>query len=124
VTVTIGLEVFAAETLPLVRTEQIRIVQRPSIGGLVLAADGGAVAGADVSLVEAGLSTTTGANGRYTIGPVASGSHTLRAQSGAAVGTVTIIVPRPAPSPPGGYDVQLGTAPTPGRRSPRTDPSP
>jgi hypothetical protein len=47
VTVTIGLEVFAAETLPLVRTEQIRIVQRPSIGGRVLAADGAAVADAD-----------------------------------------------------------------------------
>jgi hypothetical protein len=109
VTVTIGLEVFAAETLPLVRTEQIRIVQRPSIGGRVLAADGTAVAGADVSLVEAGLSTTTGPDGRYVIGPVAPGSHTLRAQSGATVGTVTIIVPRPARSPPGGYDLRLGT---------------
>jgi Pvc16 N-terminal domain/Carboxypeptidase regulatory-like domain len=121
VTVTIGLEVFAAETLPLVRTEQIRIVQRPSIGGRVLAADGAAVADADVALVEAGLSTTTGADGRYAIGPVAPGRYTLRAQSGAAVGTVTLTVPG---SPAGVYDVRLGTAPTRRRRTPRNDTSP
>jgi hypothetical protein len=123
VTVTIGLEVFAAETLPLVRTDEIRIVQRPlggtgptapgaegriRIGGRVLAADGAVVAGAGVSLVETGLSTTTDADGRYTIGPVVSGSHTLRAQSGAAVRTVTITIPRPAESSPSAYDVQLG----------------
>jgi hypothetical protein len=138
-TVTIGLEVFAAETLPLVLTEEIRIVQRPAggagpaapgaearfrIGGRVLAADGGATPGAAVSLVEAGLSTITDDDGRYTIGPVAPGSHTLRAQSGAAEGTTTVTVPRPGDSPPGGYDLQLGTAPTPGRRSARTRPSP
>jgi hypothetical protein len=116
VTVTIGLDVFAAETLPLVVTEEIRIVQHPAggeaqgrfrIGGRVLAADGAAVAGAVVSLVEAGLSTTTGADGRYTIGPAAPGTHTLRAQSGALAGTVTVAIPRPAGSPP--YDVELGT---------------
>jgi hypothetical protein len=122
VTVTIGLEVFAAETLPLVRTEQIRIVQRPSIGGRVFAVDGAAVAGAAVSLVEAGLSTTTGGDGRYTIGPVAPGNHTLHAQSGAASGAVTITVPDPARSPPGGYDVKLEAAPP--RQSPGTGPPP
>jgi Pvc16 N-terminal domain/Carboxypeptidase regulatory-like domain len=123
VTVTIGLEVFAAETLPLVTTETIRITQRAGgerlplpetedrfrIGGRVLAADRKDAAGAAVSLLEAGLSTTADADGRYVIGPVAAGRYTLRAQSGAAVGTVTIIVPRPARSPPGGYDVRLGT---------------
>jgi hypothetical protein len=125
--VTIGIEVFAAdEPVPLVTGDppvEIRIVQRPSIGGVVLAADGAAVAGA-VALVEAGLSTTTGAGGRYTIGPVTPGSYTLRAQSGAAVGTVTITVPRPARSPPGGYDLRLGAAPPRSRRSPGTGPSP
>ena len=140
VTVTIGLEVFAADMpMPLVTTEEIRIGERVGgaeerllpgagsrvrIGGQVLAPDGAAVAGAEVSLVEAGLSTATGADGRYVIGLVDPGSHTLHAQSGAAVGTVTITVPRPAGSPPDSYDVWLEAAPTRRRRSPRTDPSP
>jgi Pvc16 N-terminal domain/Carboxypeptidase regulatory-like domain len=120
VTVTIGLEVFAAETLPLVTTEQIRIVHRPAggeaedrfrIGGRVLAADGATVAGAAVSLVEAGLSTTTAADGRYTIGVAAPDTYTLTAQSGALVKTVTVTIPLPSGSLPGGYDVQLGTTP-------------
>jgi hypothetical protein len=127
VTVTIGLEVFAAdEPVPLVTTEQLRIGQRVGgveerllsgagsrfrIGGRVLTPDGAVVASAEVSLVEAGLSIATGADGRYIIGPVAPGSYTLHAQSGSAVGTVTITVPRPAGSPDG-YDVRLGTAPT------------
>jgi hypothetical protein len=63
----------------------------------------------------------TGADGRYAIGPVAPGRYTLRAQSGAAVGTVTLTV---AGSPAGVYDVRLGTAPTRRRRTPRNDPSP
>jgi hypothetical protein len=138
VTVTIGLEVFAAdEPVPLITTEEIRIGERVSseqkrlpgaearfrIGGRVLAADGAAALGADISLVEAGLSTTTDDDGRYTLGPVASGGHTLRAQSGTAEATMTITVPRPGGSPPDGYDLQLGTAPTRRRRSPRTGPS-
>jgi hypothetical protein len=137
VTVTIGLEVLAAETLPLVLTEEIRIDQRAGvgeerllpgaegrfrIGGRVIAADGTLVAGADVSLVEAGLSTTTGADGRYVIGPVASGRYTLRAESGALVKTIIVTIPSPPPpplqpppppplpppaSPSGDYDLQL-----------------
>jgi hypothetical protein len=123
VTVTIGLEVFAADApVALVATEEIHIGERVGgeekllpgaeirfrIGGRVLTAHGDGVAGAEVALVEAGLSTISGADGRYTISPVASGSHTLHAQSGAAVATFAITVPRPARSPPGGYDVQLG----------------
>jgi hypothetical protein len=138
VTVTIGLEVFAAEALPLVLTEEIRIGQRAGgeerllpgaedrfrIGGRVLAANGTVVAGAAVSLAEAGLSATTGADGRYIIGPVPAGRYTLHAQSGAAEGTVTVSVPRTGGSPPDAYDVQLGSAPTRHPRSPRTRPSP
>jgi hypothetical protein len=121
VTVTIGLEVFAAETLPLVTTEEIRIDQRAAgrdrampgaedrfrIGGRVLAADGTVARGAMVSLVEAGLSTTTDADGRYVIGPLASGSYTLSAQSGGSVGTAAVIVPRPAAGQSDGYDLRL-----------------
>lgn len=136
VTVTIGLEVFAADMpMSLVATSEIRMGgveerllpgggSRYRIGGRVLAPDGATVAGAEVSLVEAGLATASDADGRYIIGPVAPGSHTLHAQFGAAAGTVTIAVPRPAGSPPDGYDLRLGTAPTRRRRSPLTDPSP
>ena len=77
----------------------------------MLAADGVTVAGAAVSLVEAGLSTTTAADGRYTIGVAAPGTYTLTAQSGALVKTVTVTIPLPSGSLPGGYDVQLGTTP-------------
>jgi hypothetical protein len=120
VTVTIGLEVFAAgKPVALVTAEEIRMGQRAGreeqllpgaedrlrIGGRVLAADGAAIAGANVSLVEGDLSTTTGADGRYVIGPVAPGRYTLRAQSGALTGTATVTIPHTPP--PGNYDVQL-----------------
>lgn len=120
VTVTIGLEVFSAKEIPLVTAETIRIGQRVGderpmaaaeqrfrIGGRVLAADGGAIKGAAVSLLEAGLSATTGADGRYVIGPVPPGRHRLRAQSGALTRTVTVTIPLPPTSPPGNYDVRL-----------------
>jgi hypothetical protein len=121
VTVTIGLEIFAEKELSLVISEAIRIGQRTGgeqrlppasedrfrIGGRVLAEDGSAVAGAAVSLLEAGLSTTTGADGRYVIGPVAPGRHTLRAQSGELTGTVAVTIPLPRATPPATYDVQL-----------------
>lgn len=140
VTVTAGLEIFAADSpLPLVTTGEIRIGQRTGdaearllsgaesgfrIGGQVLSTDGAAAVAATVSLVEAGLSATTGADGRYAIGSVAAGSHTLRVRSGTAAATTTITVPRPPGSPPGGYDVQLENAPVRRGRSSRTDPSP
>jgi hypothetical protein len=125
VTATIGLEVFAAERLPLVLTEEIRVAQRAGdqarvtpgpedrfrIGGRVLAADGRAAAGAAVSLLEAGLSATAGADGRYVIGPVGRGRYTLRAtlraQSGVLTTTVTVTIPLSPTSPPGNYDVRL-----------------
>jgi hypothetical protein len=130
VTATIGLEVFAAETLPLVVTEEIRVVHRWEddtwataavegrfrIAGRVLAADGRVVANAEVVLVEAELSTRTDANGRYVIGPVASGAYTLRATSGSLIQTVRLTIPLPRPgaegSPPGDYDLRLPTAPS------------
>jgi hypothetical protein len=114
VTVTIGLDVFAAETLPLVTQDRIEIsiAQRPSIAGRVLAADGAAVAGAAVSLVEAALSTTAGANGRYAFGPVAPGRYTLRARLGDAVGTCQVVLLSPPGSPPGGDDIRLAPSPS------------
>ena len=113
VTVTIGLEVFAAETLPLVTKDRIEIsiAQRPSIAGRVLAADGAAADGAAVALVEAALSTTTGANGRYAFGPVAPGRYTLRARLGDAVGTRQVVLLSPPASPPGGDDIRLAPSP-------------
>jgi hypothetical protein len=126
VTATIGLEIFAAETVRLVTSKKIRSrtghspgrAPRLRIGGRVLTADGTAVAGATVLLVEADLSATAGADGRYAIGPVAPGRHTLRAQSGALNGTITITVPQPPVTPPADrpvtppadYDVQLTSA--------------
>jgi hypothetical protein len=118
VTVTIGLEVFAAETFPIVTSKRIRsrIGHGPGgaphlrIRGRVLDTGGAAVAGATVSLVEADLSATAGADGRYAIGPVAPGRYTLRAQSAALTGTVTITVPPPPATPSADYDVLLGSA--------------
>jgi hypothetical protein len=130
VTATIGLEVFAAEKpLPLVTTETIRITQRAGnewlplpeteerfrIGGRVLAVDRKDAAGATVSLLEAGLSTTADADGRYVIGPVVAGQYTLSVQSGrylelgaeALTSTVAVTIPLPPTSPPGNYDVRL-----------------
>jgi hypothetical protein len=130
VTATIGLEVLAGERLPLVLTEEIRVVQRVGdqapvtpgpedrfrIGGRVIDADGKVIAGAEVSLVGTGLSTRTDADGRYVIGPVAAGAYTLRAQSRSRIQTVTLTIPLPYPgaegSPPGDYDLRLPATPS------------
>jgi hypothetical protein len=49
----------------------------------------------------------TGADGRYGIGPVTPGSHTLRARSGTLAEILTVASPRPAGSLPS--DAQLTT---------------
>jgi hypothetical protein len=50
----------------------------------------------------------TTADGRYAIGPAATGSRTARARSGALAETVAVVEPRPAGS--SSPDVRLKTA--------------
>jgi len=115
VTVTIGMEVFPPEPpAAVVITEKVSLEQIGSpatreeffrIGGRVTTAANAPVVGAIVTLVQRGLSTTTDADGRYTLGPVPSSpSYTLRVQKDAAMKEVSIAIPVPAGS---NYNVQL-----------------
>jgi protocatechuate 3,4-dioxygenase beta subunit len=74
------------------------------IGGQVLDAENKAVAGATVFLVERGLTTTTDADGRYSLSPILKGTYTLRVQKGEAVKEVSITVPAPKDR---NYNLQL-----------------
>jgi Pvc16 N-terminal domain/Carboxypeptidase regulatory-like domain len=110
--VTVGFELTPPETAPLAITGELRIGERSApdeqtlnpatrqegfrIGGKVSGADNAPVAGATVSLVEAGLVTQTNADGGYHLGLVAAGTYTLRVQAGAAVKTVLVSIPATA----------------------------
>jgi hypothetical protein len=123
VTVTIGMPVFKpeeAEEAPMVITEHVRLGERTSpeeekikpetldefyrIGGQVTDSSNAPVAEAAVTLIELNRTTKTGADGRYSLGKIASGTYTLRVQSATAVLEVDITVPAPAGS---NYNVQL-----------------
>lgn len=113
VTATIALEVFAPETIPLVISRGTSLEDRgfPTtleqffrIGGRVTRAPGLPVENAMVTLVQSGVTTRTDAAGRYTLGILAAGTYTLRAQSGAVTQDVSITVPPAAGS---NYNVQL-----------------
>jgi len=109
VVVTISLDPFAPETAPLVITSDVRIGERTSPGetklkaqtaqdlfrvsGLVTAADNSPVKGAVVALKGTGLSAVTDAEGIYSLGPLAAGPYTVRAQAGQKVKEVSIVVP-------------------------------
>ena len=106
-TVTIAFDTFPPETAPVVITSEVRIGVRSSavettlatqqgvfqIGGSVTGAGNAPVAGATVSLLDTGLATTTDADGRYRLGPMASGTYTLRVQAGATVQETRLTVP-------------------------------
>jgi hypothetical protein len=97
VTVTIGLQPFAAETAATVITSDLRVGERTaadafklktatvvegfSVGGRVVNNTNAPVADAKVSLVGTAYAAQTDAEGLYTLGPVAAGSYTLRAQA-------------------------------------------
>jgi hypothetical protein len=120
VTVTIGMEVFAPVTAPMVITEEVRLGERTApdeevispptrqiffrVGGLVTDASNAPVAGAMVTLVGTGFVTQTEADGRYTLGSIPAGTYTLRAESGATTRDVTVTIPAPAGTH---YNVQL-----------------
>lgn len=109
VVVTISLDPFAPETAPLVITSDVRIGERTSpvetklkaqtaqdlfrVSGLVTAADNSPVKGAVVSLKGTGFSAVTDAGGIYSLGPLAAGPYTVRAQAGQKVKEVSIVVP-------------------------------
>jgi hypothetical protein len=118
VTVTIGMDVFAPVTAPVVRTGLVRLGERAAgteslvsatemeffrIGGKVTTG-GAAVAGASVAVAGAGLSARTDADGDYVLGAMPAGAYTLDVQANATTRQVAITVPAAAGH---SYDVQL-----------------
>jgi hypothetical protein len=120
VTVTIGMEVSAPVTAPIVITEEIRLGERTApdaeaispptrqilfrIGGRVTDASNAPVEGSTVTLVGTGFAAQTMADGNYTLSGIPAGTYTLRVQSGATTRNVTVTIPAPAGSH---YNVQL-----------------
>lgn len=110
-TITIGLEVPepSLEEATLVRVHDIVVGERTSaaeqalkaatqsqgyrIAGHVTDADKKPVQGARVSVVGTGLETKTDAEGRYTLGLLASGTYTLRLQARDKVKTIAVALP-------------------------------
>jgi len=102
VTVTVSVPVVAVETGPMVVTQEIGLQQSGvpqtrdeffRIGGQVTDAGNKPVSGATVTLIERGLAATTDADGRYTLGPITSGTYTLQVRSGQVVQQVTVNTP-------------------------------
>jgi hypothetical protein len=113
VTVTVGMDVFAPVTGPMAITGKTTIGEINAaatrsnsylIGGVVTDSSSATVADASVMLVELGLVSATGSDGRFTLGYMKAGSYTLRAKSGAKTRNVAITVPAAAGK---NYDVQL-----------------
>ncbi len=117
---TVSMDVFTPITAPMVITEEIRIGERTGptekklllptvtdlfrIGGQITTAGSAPVAGAQVTLVGIGLTTTSGPDGSYLLGSMPAGTYTLRVQSGATTKNVNITVPATAGK---NYNVQL-----------------
>jgi len=113
VTVTVGMDVFAPVTGPMVITGKTTIGEinaaatQPDsyiIGGIVTDSARAPLAGASVTLVELGLVSAAGSDGRFTLGCMKAGNYTLRAKSGTKTRDVAITVPAAAGK---NYDVQL-----------------
>jgi hypothetical protein len=105
--VTIALPVSPDETFPGVISSGVQINAEPltyRIGGTVRDAASNPVAAVAVELVNAGRSTTTNANGQFTLPAVVAGSYSLRVTAGASTRTRSITVPAPLGND---YDVQL-----------------
>lgn len=110
-TVTIALEPGEpqAEVAPLVQIHDIRLVDRISpskqglkpatapdrfrIEGRVTDKDGKPVPEAGVTVLEAGITARTDADGRYTLGLIGAGAYTLRVQAGGAVENTALTLP-------------------------------
>jgi hypothetical protein len=119
VTVTIGMQRFAALTAPVAKTVLVRLGERTApdantlvaatkteffrIGGKVTSGGAG-VASATVAVLGAGLSARTDGNGEYVLGAISAGTYTLNVQSNAAARQIAITIPAPAGQ---NYDVQL-----------------
>jgi hypothetical protein len=117
---TISLDVFAPETAPMVITSDVRVGERTSpeeqklkaqttqeffhVGGQVIGANHAPLAGAVVTLKNTGLRSVADAEGNYSLGPLAKGSYTVRAQAGQSVKEVNIVVPVASGS---NYNVQF-----------------
>jgi hypothetical protein len=118
VTVTIELAAETPQTAPLVSTQVLRLGQRDPaaeagllqttadevfrVGGLVTDAKGKAVAGATVS--NGGLSATTDEEGRYVLGTLPGGTHSLSVSDGTKSKSVKIEIPAPKGK---SYDLKL-----------------
>jgi hypothetical protein len=111
--VTVSMQVFDTAQFPSVISSEIRLKTMTGapleasffrIGGTVLDASAGPVAGAGVRLVDRGRSTLTAADGTYSLSAIPAGTFTLRVTAGTVTQDRTITVPAPASSD---YDVQL-----------------
>jgi Pvc16 N-terminal domain/Carboxypeptidase regulatory-like domain len=119
-TVTIELEVFDPVTGTIAITQHIQLGERTAPDALTLAPDtltdsfriGGSitdatkapVSGANVSLVEIGLTALSDAGGQYVLGTMIAGTYTLRVNHAAVQKDTSITVPALMGST---YDVQL-----------------
>jgi hypothetical protein len=120
ITATIGMEVLAPVTAPMVITEAVRLGERTTpdeeeiaaatletffrIGGKVTSAGNQPVSDAAVTLVETGFATRTQADGRFILGMMPAGTYTLRVQAGVTTKSVSITIPASVGS---NYNVQL-----------------
>ena len=107
VTVTISIQPFDAALVPVVISKEISIepLENPAsqeeafqIAGRVTDAASLPVDEASVLIVELGLTTKTGADGRYSVGLMRAGTYTLRAEKPPASKQITITVPAPVGS--------------------------
>jgi len=118
VTVTIELQAEEPQTAPLAGAHELRLGLRDPaaetgllgaaveelfrVGGLVTDAKGAGVAGATVS--GGGASATTDEGGRYVLGPLPGGTHSLSVSAGTRRGIFEVVIPAPAGKT---YDFQL-----------------
>lgn len=102
VIVTLSMQPFTPQTFAVAVTKQFGVapIDNPAaredmfeIGGRVTDAASNPVDAAVVTLVELGLVTHTDITGRYSLGLIAAGAYTLRAEKLAATTQVTITVP-------------------------------
>ncbi|HEX8853781.1 MAG TPA: Pvc16 family protein [Pyrinomonadaceae bacterium] len=120
VTVTVELQPFEAQVVPLASTQKLRLgLSNPEtasgvakktaedffrIGGLVTNAQGKPVAGAIVSNAKTGLSATTDDAGRYALGMMPGGTYSLKVKAAKQSESFKIVIPAPAGKT---YDLQL-----------------
>ncbi len=113
VMVTFTMNVIEPKVAPQVITHELRMAQQESptsqeitfhIGGRITNNANNPVEEAIVTLVEFGLSSTTGQDGSYHLGPLASGTYTLRVKTDATVREFGLTIPAVTGT---NYDIQL-----------------